>query len=81
MIFIGFVEKNGKLLQCVDRWERRQYNKNVILPLMYRRIKMRKSFICERNEIQRMKWKKAKEMDESSFPFLMYDHMTKRQRT
>lgn len=43
---------------------------------MYRRIKMRKSFICERNEIQRMKWKKAKEMDASSFPFLMYDGMT-----
>ncbi len=28
--------------------------------------------MCERNEIQRMKWEKAKEMDESSFPFLMY---------
>ena len=39
---------------------------------MYRRDKMQKAFMCERNEIQRMKWEKAKEMDESSFPFLMY---------
>ncbi len=30
--------------------------------------------MCERNEIQRMKWEKAKEMDESSFPFLIYTH-------
>ena len=33
--------------------------------------------MCERNEIQRMKWEKAKEMGESSFPFLMYERMTK----
>ena len=39
-----FVEISGKSAQCVDRWEERQYNKDVILPLMYRRIKMRKAF-------------------------------------
>ncbi|WP_300788990.1 hypothetical protein [uncultured Acetatifactor sp.] len=68
-----FVEISGKSAQCVDRWEERQYNKDVILPLMYRRIELQKAFMCERNEIQRMKWEKAKEMDASSFPFLMYD--------
>ena len=40
---------------------------------MYRRTELQKAFMCERNEIQRMKWEKAKEMDASSFPFLMYD--------
>ena len=39
---------------------------------------MQKAFMCERNEIQRMKWEKAKEMDVSSFPFLMYDHTYQR---
>ncbi len=72
MIFIRFVEKFGKLAQCVDRLGQRQYNEGVILPLVYRRNKLQKYFICERNEIQRMKWKKAEEMNESSFPFLMY---------
>lgn len=44
MSFISFVEKFGKFVQCVDRWRRKQYNEYVILPLMYRRIKMRKAF-------------------------------------